>query len=214
MSDAQVAAQSHAPTPKFCYDFPQGSPCANIILYTQDTDSKGTRLTIMTTIRAPHVGAGRALSAGGFYEVKDMFNEVGKVQNGLKELYRECYEELGEEFKTIIPYEDFERRAQYLWSGMHRIRDTQLVHNILSMTMQISHEEMDAIVALPDTEEQIGKVLETFTLEYDGSTTSEEAVMERFADFYHPMEKTVSAMFLAKQHAAFKGMVDDYVPYA
>jgi len=184
---AAKSAATPAPTkkPVFCYEYPQASPCAALVGYTL----KGNELSILTTFRAASVGSGRSLTAGGFYEVKDMFTVPDKLQDGDAELYREMHEELSDEIKTLIPYEDFAARSEYLWNGMRRIGTGGSVHAITQKSLRLSEREKDAILAMPDTSEQVGKKMETFLLgAYKDAAEAETAIRERLADFKYPVE--------------------------
>lgn len=164
----------------FTYDYAQASPCSNILIYTRS----GYDVALLTQKRTAVVGTGRALSAGGFDEVKDMFNEYGKIQEGDAETYREMHEELGEEIKTIIPYDDYHERVAYVWDFSRRIRDTQFVEKVVTRSLEVTQGEMDAILALGNTSEQNGKVLEHFNLKQ----TTDGEIREQLKDFRYPHE--------------------------
>ncbi|HEY8963751.1 MAG TPA: hypothetical protein VIN59_04730, partial [Alphaproteobacteria bacterium] len=174
----------------YTYDWPQASPCSNILIYTRE----GSILNLLTTQRTSKVGIGRALSAGGFNEVKDMFNEVGKISEGDAETYREMHEELGEAIKQIIPYEDFHERQEYVWDFMRRVRDTIGVESVITRSLEVSQAEMDAILALSSTEEQNGKVIERFDL----AKTTEDSIRARLSDFHYAHEAEATVRWFKK----------------
>lgn len=179
----------------YTYKWPMAAPCSAILIYTRS----GSELTLLTTHRAPAVGVGRCLSAGGFYEVKDMFNTVGKMQDGRAETYREMVEELGEEINTIIPYEVFAGRVRHLWDGMVTSHDPAIIYNGTFRTLEVSAAEMAAIMVLPPTEEQIGKTLEVFQID---SSTDDELIARRLADFKYGHEVEAAKMWYAQMARA------------
>lgn len=177
------------------YEWPMAAPCSAILIYTRS----GNEVRLLTTHRDASVGTGRSLSAGGFYEVKDMFNKTGKIQDGDAEIYREMVEELGEQIKTIIPYEDFEKRVTYVWDCMVTSPDPQIVHNVIFKALEISPAEMEKIMALPRTDEQTGKTIEKFML---NEKESAESVLARLADFKYPHEAQATVRWLQALKAA------------
>lgn len=178
----------HAPIsekPKFCYEYPQASPCGALILYTLD----GDKLDVLTTQRAECVGTGRSVAAGGFWEVKHALAVPDITIDGSEELYREFHEELGEEIKTIIPYEQFLQRVEPIWDGMRHIGNGLGVHAITQKSMRVSVSEMAAICALPDTAEQVGKKIESFLLgAFNNAAEAATHIRERLHDFRYPVE--------------------------
>lgn len=191
----EISAAVPARPKQFVYSYPQASPCAALLIYCGGAGG----FDLLTTTRAPHMGGGRCLSAGGFYEVKDMFNEAGKFREGHAELYREAFEELGEGFKEIIPYDNFCDRVEYLWDGMRRLGESYNVHNIIWKILSVTREELDAIMALPPTEEQVGKTIEHFRTNGDSHVpVSDQVVRARLADFHYDIEVEAAAMFFRK----------------
>ena len=185
----------------YTYDFPQASPCGATLLYT----IKDNKLTLLTTRRSNAVddGGKRSLSAGGFAEVKDMISgktkaagesltrilgalksdfsqEQLRITDHRQELYREMWEELGKEIKTLIPYQTFIDRSEIM-ADLNKHTKGNLVYTARMYAMEISEEVMDQIVALPNTSEQVGKVLETFDL--DLYVNAEKVITERLSDF-------------------------------
>lgn len=167
---------------RYTYEYPQGSPCGAVLLYTQ----KGAEVTLLTTIRDAIVGEGRSLSGGGFYNMKDIFMMKGYTRPGSRELYREMYEELGDPVKHIVPYRQFLRDAEIVWDGEWHLPGTQSVHSIIQKSLKITDAQMSAILKLPRTAEQKGKALETFNLKANLSGTD---IRNRIADFRYPVER-------------------------
>lgn len=186
MSEPSAGAAGRSPNSlPFSYLYPQGSPCGAIVGYTQ----KGDELTILTTFRAAHMGGGRSVMAGGFWEVKEMLSlPADSMRDGDVDLYREGYEELGEGFKEIIPYEDFHERTEHLWDGMAR-KNGLGVHVVVQKAISLSDQEFVDIMNLPATDEQVGKKPETFLLRSFGSAADAEAhIRERLSDFRYREE--------------------------
>lgn len=248
MSDAPSAtAQPRAivtklPPIAFAYAYPQASPCGGIVAYKEDGDA----LSIITTYRADHMGGGRSLAAGGFWEVGSMLSKPPEtVQDGDAELYREGHEELSDEIKTLISYDDFHKRTEHIWDGMVRkgqmpprgtvteakpipkrnaalydniyedlgddlravltpeqfagladlvwnrmvYKDGIGVNAVVQKAIRLSDAEFDAILAMPNTEEQVGKKVETFlTRHYNSAADAEADIRTRLADFKYPEE--------------------------
>jgi hypothetical protein len=180
----------------FTYDFPQASPCSNISLYTKN----GNTVRLLITDRDASVGKGKSLSAGGFDEVKDAFGRAGEMIDGIEETYREMHEELGEEIKEIIPYEDFKARVQYLWDGMVPTSKHPLVEKVVMRYMEVSEAEMDAIMALPSTSEQVGKKLIELELNDDAQAASTDftSLSDDFNGFKYPHEVVAAQMLLQR----------------
>jgi hypothetical protein len=184
------------------YEWPQASPCSNIILYT----SNGDRLSLMVTFRDESVGAGKSLSAGGFDEVADALSQpAGTMIDGRAETYREMYEELGEELKTILPYESFLARVQYLWDGMVPNANSPLVEKVVMRTLELSPNEMRAIMALPRTEEQAGKMLVDFNLNADPAKATDTSQIDAaLTGFRYPHEVEAARMWFTAQEQKAK----------
>ena len=188
----------------YTYDFPQASPCSVVLIYTRDDD----KLTLLTTKRANIVGPGRSLSAGGFDEVKDTFDKLnnkfnvkaGELVDGLAETYREMHEELSEGFKAIISYEEFEKRAEYLWDGMVPTEEFPVVHKVVARTLEVSKAEMEAIMALPSTSEQIGKKLEHFDLNFEkDQKVDTSAIFNALTGFKYDHEVQLAAKWYKRE---------------
>ena len=175
----------------YTYKWPMTAPCSAVLIYTRS----GSELKLLTTQRHESVGAGRGLSAGGFYEVKDMFNAAGKMQDGRAETYREMFEELGEGIKQILPYDAFAARVRHLWDGMVASDDPAVIHNVTFRMLEVSATEMAAIMALPPTDEQTGKTLEIFQID---SSTDDELIARRLADFKYGHEVEAAKMWYAR----------------
>lgn len=182
----------------YTYEFPQASPCSNIQIYTR----RGNTVRLLITDRAAIVGAGKSLSAGGFDEVKDAFGRAGEMIDGTEETYREMWEELGEGMKEIIPLDDFKRRVEYLWDGMVPKETYPLVEKVVMRALEVTEAEMSAIMALPSTEEQVGKMIEMFTLDSDKSldapSTDFTSLSEHFDAFKYPHEVTAAQILLQR----------------
>lgn len=183
MSEPENGAVTHAniPTPPmFTYHFPQGSPCGAVFAYKKEGDA----VTLITTVRATHVGPGRSATAGGFWEVGSMLpKDVDTMQDGTAEIYREMHEELGEDIKTILPYDVFASRVEHLWDGMIRKRGN-IVHAVTQKMIELTPDEFDKIIALPKTDEQRGIKCETFlTRHYKDAAEAERDVQKRLSDF-------------------------------
>lgn len=191
MTDAMAAVQPHTFGPPYIYDWPQASPCSAVLIYCRT--SRDT-VTLLTSLRSRFEEDApvdkRNHASGGFYEVKDMFTEVSKVQDGDAELYREMTEELGKGIADIIPYDDFVKRRKYLWDGMARVRDTHIVHMQVHKTLEVTQAELDQILALPPTKERYGFKVEEFNLDESdlNSGHPDSYVRERLADFLYPTE--------------------------
>jgi hypothetical protein len=184
------------------YDYPQGMPCGAVMLYTQKDDN----VILLTTIRDASVGEGRSLSGGGFYNMRDIFMMKGYNRPGSRELYREMCEELGGEepelqipFKKIVPYRDFLRNAEIVWDGAWHVPGTQFVHSIIQKSLKISDDQMRAILKLPRTKEQKGKVLETFNLKANISGTE---IRGRLSDFRYPVEQQGAVRWIRQRQRA------------
>lgn len=206
----------------YTYEWPQASPCSNVILYTLTPFLKAgeedqTMVSMLVTKRDASVGEGRSLSAGGFDEVKDTFNRAGEMIDGCEETYREMCEELGEEIKTIIPYDDFKRRVEYLWDGMvpkeqAEGEDFPLVEKVVFRALEITQDQMRAIMALPDTAEQKGKMEEHFVLNDDKAEPVNSQIVEKALTGFKYQHEVEAAKMLyeklerhAKLHAPTKG---------
>ena len=97
--------------------------------------------------------------------------------------------ELGEEIKTMIPYEQFVQRVEPIWEGMRRIGNSLGVHTVIQKSMRVSTHEMAAICALPDTTEQVGKKIESFLLgAFKNAAEAGAHIRERLSDFRYPIE--------------------------
>jgi len=180
----------------YTYEWPQTSPCSNIIIYTRD----GNDVSILTTERDASVGTGRSLSAGGFDEVKDAFGRAGEMIDGVGETYREMWEELGEEIKTILPYEEFKKNVEYLWDGMVPNARHPLVEKVVFRAIKVTQEQMDAIMALPSTSEQIGKKIEHFTLNDDPDEPVNSQIIEQaLTGFKYPHEVKSAQMWFERE---------------
>lgn len=142
------------------YAWPQVSSCSSIMLYTLENDTA----ELLVTERDPSVGEGQCLSAGGFDEVKDVLKRPNKKRAGRAETYREMFEELGEAIKTIIPYKWYARNVQYVDDILRHIGTGQAAHKDIFRSLQISKAQMDAIMELPPTKEQKGKIKLKFNL--------------------------------------------------
>ena len=185
----------------YTYDYPQASPCSNIVIYTRS----GNDVALLTTDRHPSVGAGRSISSGGFDEVKDVFHKAGQMQDGCADTYREMWEELGEALKTILPYDDFKSRVEYLWDGMVATPTHPIVHKIVTRMLEVTQDEMDAIMALPPTTEQVGKKLEHFALNPDPAVPVNTQIVEKaLTGFKYPHEVEVAKMWFAKMERQAK----------
>ncbi len=193
----------------YTYDFPQASPCSCVLIYTRD----GNDVTLLTTVRDSSVGEGRSLSAGGFDEVKDAFNRAGEMIDGCEETYREMWEELGEDLKDIIPYADFKARVEYLWDGLIPNAKHPLVEKVVFRTLEVSQAEMDAIMALPSTSEQVGKKLERFTLNDDSSVPVNSQLVEKaLTGFKYPQEVKAAKMWYEREEQAAKNAAAPKAP--
>lgn len=200
----------------YTYDYPQASPCSNVLIYTRS----GNEVSMLVTERDPSVGAGRSLGAGGFDEVKgvlkavqDDFKKAGQMFDGVAETYREMWEELGEDIKTIIPYEDFKRRVEYLWDGLVPRKNYPLVEKVVMRTLEVTQDEMDAIMALPPTQEQIGKKLERFTLNDDGNVPANSQIVEQvLTGFKYPHEVEAAKMWFERQEQRAKARLSSTGP--
>lgn len=180
------AGEPRAFAPPFMYQYVQGSPCGALVGYTQH----GDELTIMTTFRAAHMGGGRSLMAGGFWEpVKMLPLPPETTRDGDVELYREGFEELGEDMKTLIPYEAFHDRAEHVWDGMVRKGTGLGVHVVVQKSIELTDQEFVAIMNMPPTDEQIGKKPETFLLRsFQSAADAESHIRDRLSDFKYPEE--------------------------
>lgn len=229
MSEPETAAEPHADItykPLFLYSFPQGSPCGALVGYKQG----GNELTILTTRRAAHVGVGRSLAAGGFWEVGSMISrEIDAMQDGDAELYREAFEELGPDIKTLIPYEAFHARTEHVWDGMVRkpghslcarvpvseegepdykqieiLKEGILVHSVVQKALRFNDTEFDAILKLPPTDEQRGIEPESFLLNhYNSAAEAEMAIRTRLSDFKYKEEVDAVVRLYAQKNAQF-----------
>lgn len=170
----------------FVYNFVQGSPCGALVGYKQT----GDELTIMTTFRAAHMGGGRSLMAGGFWEPKEMLSLAPETaRDGDVDLYREGFEELGEDLKSLIPYENFHERTEYVWDGMVRKGNGLGVNVIVQKAIRLTDQEFTAIMEMPPTSEQVGKKAETFLLRsYNDAAAAEKDIRACLSDFKYPEE--------------------------
>ncbi|MEC7028784.1 MAG: hypothetical protein VXW91_03850 [Pseudomonadota bacterium] len=185
----------------YTYEWPQASPCSNIILYTL----KGNQLRILVTDRDQSVGIGKSLSAGGFDEVKDAFHRAGEMIDGRAETYREMHEELGEGIKEILPYDDFKRRVYYLWDGLIANAKHPLVEKVVMRAMQVTEAEMSAIMALPSTSEQVGKEIKLFTLNDDPTRPVDTQIVDHMlTGFKYPHEIEAAKMLYERLESAVK----------
>jgi hypothetical protein len=167
------------------YEYPQSSGCSSLILYTRDGDFAD----MLTTQRDVSVGVGRALSAGGFDEVKKMFKTVNRKRPGARDTYREAYEELGKPFKTIVPYKYFLKNAEVVDDINSRMGNTHIVHKVIFRSLLISSAQMNSIIDLPPTEEQKGKLTERFCLHArSGPVATPPEIRQRLAGFKYPHE--------------------------
>jgi len=207
MSEPLAAAHAAFSAP-FSYAFPQASPCGAVLIYCR-TDPHN--VTLLTSTRA-HFEKGddgsekRNHAAGGFYEVKDMFTEVSKVQDGDAEIYREMTEELGEGIADIIPYKDFVKRRKYLWDGMTRVRDTMNVHMEVQKTLEVTPAELDKILRLPPTKERSGFKLEDFDIDDSDYNNGhpDSYIRERLVDFLYPSEVDMAVKWFHELEDAAK----------
>ena len=166
----------------YVYDFPQASPCGAVLIYSVDD----THVHMLTTKRAQKMGGKRSLSAGGFYEVIEMLPmKDGEFRDGRIDIYREMIEELGEEMKDIIPEDVFLKNASYICDLMIRGHGNTVRH-ATTHGLQVSKDVLDKILQLSNTEEQVGKVIETLPLSAD--KTPQETIAERLHDFQYNEE--------------------------
>ena len=170
----------------YTYAFAQASPCRAVLGY----EIKDNILNLLTTFCDASVGGGRSNMAGGFDEIgKFLQGPPDAVMDGDEELYRECKEELGDEFEKIIPYADFHERVEHLWDGKRRVGGSQIVHDITQKALRFKDGELDAILALPRTEERVGFKVESFLLgSFTDAADAEEKVRERLSDYRHSVE--------------------------
>lgn len=180
------------------YDFPQAASCGAVILYTKN----GNTLRLLTTKRAEAMGGGRSLSAGGFYEVKEMFNApVGQVRDGKKDVYREMYEELGEEIKALIPYSAFEKRGEFISEGLVN-KGNGFVNRPAWYALKITEKQMEKVIALSQTNEQVGKVIEEFEIT---KSPKDGYIQDRLSDFLNPEEIYAAQKWYTKMNQKHKG---------
>ena len=141
-----------------------------------------------------------------FQSLWEEFGRAGEMIDGVQETYREMHEELGEEIKTILPYEEFKARVQYLWDGMVPTAKYPLVEKVVMRAIEVSEAEMDAIMALPSTTEQRGKYIEEFTLNDDrgAASTDFSTKSKYFAEFKYGHEVTAATMLLGRLEAQAK----------
>jgi len=185
----------------YIYEFPQASPCSCIVIYTRN----GNEVSMLSTVRDASVGVGRSLSAGGFDEVQNAFHRAGQMIDGIEETYREMWEELGIGLQQIIPYEDFKKRVEYLWDGLIPKEQHPLVEKVVFRTLEVTQEEMDAIMALPPTSEQKGKKLETFTLNDDRDVpVNSQIIGQVLTGFKYPHEVEAARMWFEKMEQKAK----------
>ncbi len=180
----------------YSYEFAQASPCRAVVGYTL----QGNKFDLLTTFCDASVDGGRSNMAGGFDEIgKFLQQPANTIMDGDEELYRECKEELGDEFENIIPYADFHERVEALWDGKRRVGDSQIVHAITQKSLRLTQQEMDAIAALPSTAERIGFKVESFMLDsFNGAADAEAQVRDRLSDYRHKVEQD-AAVRLVKQ---------------
>ncbi len=166
-------------------------------------DALGEAEEKIETLKGKAASEGKPLDAAfrlQFQSLWEEFGRAGEMIDGVQETYREMFEELGEEMKTILPYEDFKARVQYLWDGMVPTPKYPLVEKVVMRAIEVSEAEMDALMALPSTTEQRGKYIEEFTLndERGAAPTDFASKSKYFAEFKYRHEVTAAAMLLGR----------------
>lgn len=207
-----AAANARAFHPPFQYEYPQASPCGAVLIYCKSGYNK---LSMITSVRSdfegPHKAGKRNHAAGGFYEVRGMFTQAAKVQDGDAEIYREMVEELGEGIIDIIPYAAFQKRREYLWDGMARIGNTQFVHMQVHKSLEVTKDEFFKILSLPPTDERAGFKVESFEMEDNHYLAGhpDSYVRDRLKDFLYPVEVDMAVRWFRKLEDKAR---DNYTP--
>lgn len=188
----------------YTYSFPCAFACGGTLLYTEPRRNP-VHVNLLVTVRGSQsdegtvlAGAGLEGFTGGFYKVAEMLNQpAGTLREGDYDRYREVVEELGEAaMERILPYAEYLKRAEYVWDGMTS-KGGGIVHSAVFKAVKLTEAEMEAAMALPPTNETVGKRLLSFTrhMPHPDSQSDADLGIDRF---FNPDEKQAVRSWLAK----------------
>lgn len=123
--------------------YQQASPSGGVIFYKNLSESL---IQVYLSERIDHLTGlptGRFSIYGGFAECEDFVQRpAGTIQNKLLEVYRECVEEIGDNFKRLIPEHLFVEKAEFVCSYMVRIDDKydNKIHDAILFAFEVTDE--------------------------------------------------------------------------
>tara|TARA_R110000868_G_scaffold190862_1_gene434830 strand:- start:134833 stop:135444 length:612 start_codon:yes stop_codon:yes gene_type:complete len=184
----------------------KAAPCGGV-LFHRGFSSKNT-LQIYFSERRDSDGTSTGTHSfyGGFAECSDfMEHGVGYSHNKLREIYRECVEEIGDAFETLVSERVFMSRVKPIGSLMVRTRDCNKIHDALFVSFYVEDDLADFLEnrAKP-TEEQIPAKLYEVALSLPASFETSLSI-EGISNPYNgheliPYLKLPAELNLAHQH--------------
>jgi hypothetical protein len=176
--------------------YPQASPAGGVIFYDYLNWLDGERVVYLSERIIDGKPTGLYSIYGGFAECGDFLKHpIGHVQNKLVEVYRECKEEIGEEFTKIVPLDDFLKNSEYVCNLLIRTNDVNKIHDSLFVSYAVTDRLANFLAnnAKP-TEEQMPAKPYSITLK-DGGIVLPEGIK-----LFHAHEADAIAAFLNQKH--------------